>query len=544
MPKRRALLPSAFDIVFVALALVVPFAWVEPLLNADGDLARHLRVGDTILQHGLFFRDLFSNTKLGKPFVPYEWLSEVVFAVVNRIGGLAAVSIFCGLVIGATYALLVLFLRRRGVDPLLAFLVGMLAAAVSCVHWLARPHLFTPLAAVLLLFLLERRPDRWGVLLVAPLFVAWANLHGGFFFGLVLIGVFLAGDLMELHAARRAAAEPTGGAGNGGPAGEVAQPGRGREAAALDGGAVRRRLGYHAALLLVGAAACLVNPEGPALFGHVIGWFGQRYIINNTAEYLSPNFHMRSVQIFLGALILLVGALGMARTRISWPRLLVITADTFFALYSGRNIPLFAVTALPLAALELDAEWRGLPFLGRLRQGFAEGDAASRGGVWSGAVAVALMALLVNGGRVASHTLVSARFDPRIFPVDAVRRARAAGLGGRMFNAFGWGGYILYAWPEQRVFIDGQTDFYGDTIFRTYQDIAGLQAGWRRQLDSLQISLVIVGSKTALGNELQRLPGWTRWYGDSTAVILRRSAAGATGDTGPSAQKPATVGRP
>ncbi len=237
---------------------------------------------------------------------------------------------------------------------------------------------------------------------------------------------------------------------------------------------------------------------------------------------MSPDFHMRSVQFFLLALVLVVGALGATRARLRWPRMLLVLANTFFALYSGRNIPLFAVTALPVLALELDGAWRELPWLGRIREGFARGDLAARTGVWSGALAVLLLVLAANGGRVGGAPLVSARFEPDIFPVEAVQRARAAGLQGRLYNNFGWGGYILWAWPEQKVFIDGQTDFYGEKIFRTYQEIAALKPGWRRQLDSLDISLVLVGSRSALGSEIEREPGWSRWYADSTAMLLKR----------------------
>ncbi|HEU4762925.1 MAG TPA: hypothetical protein VFS74_11440, partial [Gemmatimonadales bacterium] len=51
------------------------------MINTDGDLGRHLRVGREILAHGLFFTDKFSWTMQGKPFVPYEWGSEVLFAL-------------------------------------------------------------------------------------------------------------------------------------------------------------------------------------------------------------------------------------------------------------------------------------------------------------------------------------------------------------------------------------------------------------------------------------------------------------------------------
>jgi hypothetical protein len=46
-----------------------------------------------------------------------------------------------------------------------------------------------------------------------------------------------------------------------------------------------------------------------------------------------------------------------------------------------------------------------------------------------------------------------------------------------LYNEFIWGDYVLYAWKEQRVFIDGQTDFYGDAITKRYRQITELEGG-------------------------------------------------------------------
>ena len=96
----------------------------------------------------------------GQPFIAFEWGSEVVYALAYRAAGLAGVAVLAGLVLALTYALVARFLIRRGGDPLLAYFVSMAAAVLSAAHWLARPHLFTMLAVVLLLELLETRGRR------------------------------------------------------------------------------------------------------------------------------------------------------------------------------------------------------------------------------------------------------------------------------------------------------------------------------------------------------------------------------------------------
>ncbi len=491
---QRLLLPSVTDLVFLLLAVLTPVSKAHQMLNSDGDLARHLRVGNYILNHhGLFYHDFLSFTVFGKPFVPYEWGSEVLFTLADRIGGLAGVVIFTGLIVASTYALVTHFLRSRGVDPLLALGVGLFAALVSELHWLSRPHIFTSLASIALLILLERSQRRWRALwLFAALFVVWTNLHGGFLFGLVLIGVYVAGDLVEA----RFGGERT---------------------------TWMERARWHGAALVTALVACCVNPSGPLLFEHVTGYLGNALLVNVTEEYRSPNFHDFGPRLFLLALLLIVGGLAIQRQRPSYPRLLTLLVTVAFALFSARNIPLFAVTALPLMALEMQSLWkRNEGALARLQASFALGDRAAGSGIWAGVVGLMMMALAFNSGSALGSPVVQAQFDPAIFPVGAVNDARAAGVQGRIFNELSWGGYMLTAWPEEQVFIDGQTDLYGADVTADYLTISDLDPGWRDVLNRWDISLVMVPSSSPLGNELARDPSWSIWHCDSTAVILQR----------------------
>jgi hypothetical protein len=74
------------------------------------------------------------------------------------------------------------------------------------------------------------------------------------------------------------------------------------------------------------------------------------------------------------------------------------------------------------------------------------------------------------------------------------------------------------------VFIDGGTDHYGDEIFREYLQVWGLEPGWREVLQRHNVSLAITSPQARLADELVRDQGWTVWYCDSTAAILRRPA--------------------
>jgi len=498
---RSLAMPTPLDLVVIVFGVLVPIRDGMRLFSADGDVGRHLRVGTDILRdHALFFQDHYSFTMFGKSFVPYEWLSEVLYTIAYRLGGFPGITVLAGLVFAATYGLVLVFLNWRGVDPLLAFLTAMVGATVSMAHWLARPHLFTPLASIGLLFLLESLSDRPGrsrlVWSTLPLFALWANLHGGFLFGLVLIAAFLIGDLGEAYvdSARRA-----------------------------HWLTIARS---HGAVFLLAVVGSILNPSGPALFVHVTSYLGNHYLIDHTEEYFSPNFHQFGAQIFLALILILFAGHALRDSRPTLPRLTVMAITLAFGLYSVRNIPLFVVSGLPLGMLGVAPLWTAIRPMERFRSAVAAGQRGGLIGVWSIVAVVAVLALGLARGKVAGDELLPTGFSPEHFPVAAVAHARAAGLTGRIFNEFTWGGYLLYAWPEERVFIDGQTDFYGAALTREYNDVYGLGPGWRDDLAKREISLVLVPTDSLLARELAREAGWSIWYRDSTATLLRRDTPG------------------
>jgi hypothetical protein len=194
------------------------------------------------------------------------------------------------------------------------------------------------------------------------------------------------------------------------------------------------------------------------------------------------------------------------------------------ALISQRNIVFFAQTGVLLLGLELAPWWQQAlatrPWVAR----FAVNARTAVNWPYVGATVLLLAMLAAHRGRVGSVEVISDQFDPRRFPVAAVAQARSSRLEGRIFHEFTWGGYLLYAWPEQKVFIDGGTDFYGSALLKTHRAILGLEPGWRDSLATWRIDLALVRADGPLGSELAREPGWEVWRQDSVAVLLRRKA--------------------
>lgn len=482
--------PSLPELLAVVLAVGLPIWFGFWWLSLDGDPGRHIRVGETILRHGLFYADPFSFTKAAAPFVPYEWSSEVLFALSNRAAGLAGVVVLAGAVIGLTYAVVARTLLQRGVGIGLAALTVLFAMAMGTVHWMARPHVFTLLGAALLMALVDRaynasglsRRALWSVTWpTALLFAAWANLHGGFLYGLFALAAVVVGERLEVLAAIGADRERWRGA-----------------------------LVRHATMLSVAVIASLATPSGIGLYAHTLGYLRDTYLIDHTQEYLSPNFHV--VPFALMAIVGSVAVLMALPRRPRYPTIALAAMTLAFSLDAGRNLPFWGIVVLPLVAAELS------PVLGAALAKWNPPITARWSRLWVvwPALALAGMLAIARGGT----PRLPATFNPSNFPVGAVRVARDARLTGRLYSEFTWGGYILYAWPEQRVFIDGQTDFYGDSIMRDYRTIHAVEPGWRDRLARWRIDLALVETNSPLADALTRDSGWRAVHRDSTATTF------------------------
>ncbi len=493
------LVPSLADVVFVALLGFILTLRTHQLFNSDGDLARHLAVGRQILSDGAIPTvDLFSHTKGGEPFVPYEWLSEVVFALTYRQLGAEGIAVLSAALAALPFLLLTRWMIRDGTNIFLAILLVTVGALAASIHWLARPHLFTILLALLwarALTLHQRTGSRRYLAALPPMMALWANLHGGFLVGFVLLAVPLAVTVWEGLVSR----------------------GKGHDAQRPLLGATPLALAGLASLLAVG-----LNPVGYAVLPHILSYFRLRYLVDTTMEYLSPNFHDLGPQLFLGLLLLAVASLAAIPRRVGPTEVATLAVWASLALYSARNIPLFVVVGLPIVG-QFATEALGAPATNA--PGLASRLTAIErrmGRPLVPAIAVAAALLLTIGGTGASAP--GSAFDPKVFPVEALARAEESGARGNLFNYFKWGGYILYAgYPKHRVFIDGQTDFYGEELTRDYSKVATLEPDWENILDRYQIGWVLFPHRSPLCLILARTPGWRLAYQDETADIFVRA---------------------
>ena len=183
------------------LAIFYILAFNPRALN-DGDTYWHLRAGGWMLDHGRVPNfDPFSFTHGGKPWVPHEWLSEIVMTSVYRAGGWTAYVVLFGFA-GALSMALLLTRLSRWFGPLALALTAWLGIGCMWVGMFARPHL---LALPIMIYwtgrLLDARSEgRAPPLWLALVMVLWANLHGSFVFGALVAAPLALEALWEKRA--------------------------------------------------------------------------------------------------------------------------------------------------------------------------------------------------------------------------------------------------------------------------------------------------------------------------------------------------------
>ena len=504
-------LPSLADFAFL-MPIVFLFGRLEGVktLLGDCDTGWHIRTGEWIVTNHLVpTHDMFSFSKPGGVWFAWEWLSDVIFAGLNGMWGLRGVVLLSILLLCATITALFLVTRRKA-NPVTAIVVTIVAAVTSSVHWLARPHLFTLLFAILFFAALERVREgqtRWGrvpyLALLPVATILWTNLHGGFFVGIVLVGTYGAGELarMALTADRESR----------GPAWQRAI----------------RYFGCAGACL----AASLINPYTYHLHVHLFEYLRDPYASTHIIEFFSLSFH-HPVAIFFESMLLLsaVAVFWYARQG-RYTESLLLLVFGHLALLAARNIPIFMLVAAPLVAglvqawlnrlpeLEL-AEWvrRVAAKYNEIAARTAETDQIPRFHLVS-VLGVAVVAALLFAP--APPKKFRAEYDPQSHPakaIEALKQMREP----RIFTNDVWGGYLIWRlYPSDKVFVDGRSDFYGSAFEEKYIDVLNVKYDWERILSGFGVDTILLPTNAPLAGALKESSRWHVVYDDGVALIFR-----------------------
>lgn len=485
--EQQTRLRPTLDQVYIAAALML--IALRPLLTPipPHDFWWHMANGRVIVETGTIPQvDLFSYTRAGEPFFNQGWLAQLLMALLHQIGGLPLIIVAQALVLTLAYGLLLRLCILHTNRVRLSVAILLLATLpLSFDNWTVRPQTYVfPLFAGFLTVLTEYRLGMARRLWLLPLLMAlWVNMHGSFVLGLALIGIVFVGEAIR----------------------------RWREWGVLTKALDTSLIGWGAAASL----ATLLNPRGVEVLGYVTNLIGSSQVTELVTEWSPPTIRDINGAIFF--LFVIVTALVMiyARSRPDPTALLLFGAFLWLALGATRNIVWLGFVATPLLATQ--AATLLPPPSPRRFQGVPAMNAALIG----------LLAILLLIG---SPWVKPALLPPEVgalmakgTPVEATRALQSLPQRPRrLFHAMSYGSYLIWAAPEQKVFIDPRIELYPYEQWRDYillgqgADVETLLAKYA--IDGMMLS--VEEQKPLLEYVRARPDRWREAYADEETVVL------------------------
>lgn len=463
--------------VWVGLGVYALFLLVGDRLLNDADTLWQVTIGQWIIDHRAVPEvDVYSFTMRGQPWMSTQWLAQLLYAASYRLAGWSGVVIVAAGAIALTFALVCRFVGRRLGDNA-ALIAAAAALALMAPHLLARPHVVAMPVMVAFVGGLIDASDRRAApsLWLLPLIALWANLHGGFVLGLMLIAPIGLDAVLRAEAAARPM--------------------------------LALRWGVFAALALI---ASWLTPYGwnALLASQKILSLGAALAL--ISEWRPADFaHLGALEV---CLLLGLGAALVRGVELPPLRVVLLLGLIHMALSHSRSIEVLALLA-PLVLAQ--------PLMSQIGAGPVE-PTPSRA-PWRGAVIVVLL-LATLGGSAAYAAWSHPAPQPANSPADAVRALKAHDAA-RVFNDYDFGGYLVANGVAP--FIDGRTELYGESFVVAHDAATKLDPPQKLfdMLDEYQADATLLRSGSPAAMLLDHVDGWRKIFADDIATVHLRDAA-------------------
>ena len=441
------------------------------------------------------------------------WLSQVLgFTMISNFGvpGIQFLN-GLGITLAGGFLTFTIFRRTQSLGAALLTLFAFYWASYQQLL-VVRPQL-GGMVCFVLVFVMATAPQwkRRFLFLIPAVFALWANLHGSFIMGLILLGAITVGRGVDVYLRTRRL------------------------------NMVFAETGVRGLILALelSALAILLNPYGIGAYTEALT-FSRNENLQSLIEWDPMTLRMKQGR---AAFVLGLGLILLYRfspRRVTVREVLLLGGLTFCMLWYSRMIVWWA----PVAAYSL-----GLHAAAVYRQWKKSPPAERRvGGLWS-VVAVGIAWIAFAYTPFGMRLLHGASKDPAfadkqfrqslspLTPIDITSYLKRNPPTGLVFTPYEWGDYVQWAGPEGiQVYVNSHAHLIPQEIWQDYLLIIRGGAGVEDRLDRYGVNTV-VAEKTE-GKELlesmERLASWEKKYSDRRgAVFVRKTAAKATPENEP-----------
>ncbi|MGB8411587.1 MAG: hypothetical protein WCE23_02060 [Candidatus Binatus sp.] len=467
---------------------------------SDPDFWGHVLWGRELLAHGSLPRvNPYSYSAPGFPWLRHEWLSEVLMAsMFDKFGpfGLKLLKFLCT---AGTICFIVLAESETAAPAFVQAAILLVVALILLPAMQFRPQLFDFVALSAIIALLARHNWRGSAPLwiAIPIVAVWSNFHGGFFIGLVAIGVYGATSLLS----------------------DI-----------LAGHGPRRGLGIIAitAAAAVSTLCTFLIPPARDTWYTLI-----HSILNPMTHYAILDWkpliaalttaHSGSVdkKYFVVVLLFFTAAVVsviLTPKRADAPLVAVAAVMLAAAFAAVRNIPIAAIAIAPVIANHL-----GL--LRRPREVTAARAPSARAMPRAGRLVIEILIAIIAIGFARYSGILSPGIDATDSPADAVSFMNSHRLSGNVLADYSWGQYVIWhGAPGMKVFIDSRYDLaYPPAVVQDYLEFASNVAGGSHTLAAYPHDFVLIQKDSPAVKLMDSRRDWRLIYSDDTARLYARA---------------------
>lgn len=475
----------------------------------DPDMWWHLRSGqEMIQQHQILLKDFFSYTKFGTIWINAFWLSDILLFLIFKAGGYFLLTLFSSIILTATLSLI--YAYAKGPWLLKTFLI--LAASFSVASFGGiRPQLFSFFLLSILIIALNQTTRNheykpWPYLII---FILWANLHGGFIWGLLYFLAFLCGKFFNFLVDH-------------------------------DNSLSLSEVRKLSELFVLSTISTLINPSGIYL------WKLPFYTISvsmfNIGEWASPDFHQINLQPMLFFIFFYLISLTVVRKSVDFSNIFIFIGFSYMAFDAQRSIPLFLIVGFPILSDAFTEFFNNLfSEIPKINHFFPNINSDSQNqlnfedgknldpkiterhikgsGAFRTLINLTLVSVLAIFAIIRTYSLSSPTLIYKDYPLGAVNWIQLNKPAGPIFNSYNWGGFLIWNLREYPVFIDGRADIYGNEFLLNWLNAAnGTNAGIKL-LNQWNVKLVLLEPNWPIVQKLQ-LQGWRVIFKDSKSILL------------------------
>jgi hypothetical protein len=463
-PGEDTLLRFATYERLLGTVLILTVFLVCGLTPMQADSWWQLRAGqDMWVSQRVLLTDVYSHTAYGTFWPNHEWLAELIFYCMYRLGGLPLLTLFAAALIAGGWALT--WHLTRG-PARVAFACTAFALLSAAGWWEPRPHAFSLLLLMTTVFLLVRRANWW----LPLVFLVWANCHGGVLLGFVILATGLAVQTL-----------------------------------------MAPRTWWRAALVMSGCAlAATATPLGLSFWTEIPKSL-LRINLYPLDEWKRPRLSDITLVPFWIIGIAFCAGLVRQRHRLltATPRDATLRACALvllpMALMAVRNVGPFLMVAVP-----------ALLSLFPVPPGAAGGGARSR--------PVANLVFMSFGVLAVATTLFWAYRNeiPRLkwTPVPPAALVALRRCPDNLYNRYDEGGYLIWFAPDRKVFLDGRQDPFSPDLVLEHVQMETRGGAYESVFARHGIHCAYLPNVSPTAAQLSAA-GWKVLYRDSKWVVLR-----------------------